>query len=144
MKKWLASVVCLGLAALVTTVAGGDKTAKIDGTWILTSAISNGKKVPDDILAKFMPTAMFKDGKYEMSIMGNLEEAGAYKLDAAKKPATIDLIIEKGRDKGMTQLGIFKIEGNTVTIALTKPGKDNRPKEFESSADVEVQTLKRK
>ena len=47
--------------------------------------------------------------------------------------ATIDLVPGKGRYEGKTLPGIYKLEGDTLTIAFAEPGKD-RPTAFESKA----------
>jgi uncharacterized protein (TIGR03067 family) len=144
MKKLLLALTCLTPVALAATA--GDEKAKIDGTWLLTSAVRDGTKFPEEELKKAMPTGVFKDGKYTLMVAGKVQEAGTYKVDATKKPATIDLMITEGdpADKGKTQLGIFKIEGDTLTFAVGAPGNANRPKNFDGGKDVELQTMKRK
>jgi uncharacterized protein (TIGR03067 family) len=144
MKKLVASIVCLAMISMVTAIAGGEKAPKIEGTWILTAVVSGKGKAPEDLLAKIMPTAVFKDGKYSFSVMGKIDEAGTYKIDAAKKPASIDLVIDEGKHKGKTQLCIYKIEGEMLTLAVNMPGSTTRPKNFEPGEDVEVQTFKQK
>jgi uncharacterized protein (TIGR03067 family) len=54
-------------------------------------------------------------------------EEGAYKSDAKKNPAEIDLTPPDAA-KGETILGIYKIDGDTLTLCLTMGGE--RPKEF--------------
>ena len=55
----------------------------------------------------------------------------AVKVDTAANPATIDLFIEEGPEdsKGKTSKGLYKIDGEKLTICVSVPGKD-RPKEF--------------
>jgi uncharacterized protein (TIGR03067 family) len=145
MKKRFVSWTCLCLAVLTVTATGQEKDApKLEGTWNLTGVDAGGKKMPADLLAKFMIMGEFKDGKYTFTVMGKTDEAGTYKIDATKKPATIDLTITEGKSKGKTQLGLFKIEGDTLTLAMTQPGSTTRPKGFEPGQDVEIQTMKRK
>ena len=143
MKKVLANVVCFGLVALAGVAAGGEKSAKIEGTWIATAGVSDGKKIPDEVVAKIMLTVTVKNGKYSVAVEGKEVESGTYKADASKKPATLDLTIVKGKDEGKTQLGIFKLDGDNLTVAVGNAGKD-RPKDFDGGADIEVTVLKRK
>ncbi len=149
MQKLVASIVCFAAVAVCATAGGdkggkGAKGAKIEGSWIATSAVSDGKKVPEEAIEKIMLTVMFKDGKYSVSAGGMEVEAGTYKTDAAKKPAAIDMEITSGKDKGKMQLGIYKVEKDILTIALSPHGAKERPKNFETPEKGEVTVLKRK
>ena len=86
-----------------------------------------------------------KGDKYKFS-MGEMEEEGTIKIDAAKKPATLDFEITAGNDKGKNQVGIYKIDGDTMTICLAQPGVDKRPTDFTSTEDNGhiLVTIKRK
>lgn len=145
MQKLVASIVCLTAAATLAT-AGGQKGGKIEGTWKATSAIARGKKVPDEEVQKAMVLIMFKDGKYTVSIAGKQSEAGSYKTDASTKPATIDLTVTEGRDKGNMQMGIYKVEGDKLTVAMasnSKKGSQERPKTFDGQGTDEVTIFER-
>ena len=74
--------------------------------------------------------------------MGKEVEKGTYKINAKKNPATIDMSVMEGKDKGKSQIGIFKIEADQLTMAVVIGSKD-RPKSFDPAADVEVRILKR-
>jgi uncharacterized protein (TIGR03067 family) len=73
-------------------------------------------------------------------------EEGTMKLDPTKKPATIDLAITSGNDKGKSQVGIYKIDGDSITICLARPGETDRPTEFKSTEENGniLVTIKRK
>jgi uncharacterized protein (TIGR03067 family) len=143
MTKLLTGLAGLALVAVVAT-AGGDKAGTIDGTWIVTAASVGNTKAPDSYFAENMPSNVFKDGKYSQLAKGKVVESGTYKLDASKNPATIDFTIEVGEDKGKLQLGIYKLEGDTLTMAVSIPGAKARPKDFDPSDEVELQVFKRK
>ena len=141
MKKWFAAAVVFCLVALVAAQAG-EKTAKVEGTWIGVSGISDGKKLPDGLLDKIMLTVVFKEGKYSVLAEGKEVETGSYKTDASKK--TLDLTISKGKDEGKTQLGIYKLDGDSLSVAFGAAGSKNRPKNFDGGPDIEVTVMKRK
>jgi uncharacterized protein (TIGR03067 family) len=138
-------VVYFGVAVLIGTAAAGEKGApKIEGSWLAISAVADGKKVPDEFIAKFMLTLAFKDGKYAVSAGGKQQESGTYKADTSKKPATLDMMVEEGKDKGKSQLAIYKIDADTLTVALGEAGSGIRPKNFEPADKIEVTVFKRK
>ena len=67
-------------------------------------------------------TLTFTGDTYHQTLGGEVNERGTIKLDASKKPMTIDLIITEGPDAGKTQLGIFEVTGDTVRASLDTPG----------------------
>jgi uncharacterized protein (TIGR03067 family) len=143
MKKLFACVVCFSLSALIAIAGGTEKTAKLEGSWTATGGVMEGKKLPEEVVTKLNLTVVIKDGKYNVSVMGKEIENGSYKIDAKAKPATIDLKIAKGKDEGKTQLGIFLLEGDKLTVAIASADSKERPKSFEGAEGVEVTMLKR-
>ena len=72
--------------------------------------------------------------KYTFEFNG-LTEEGTIKVEPGKKPATIDLAITEGDDKGKSQVGIYKVDGDTITVCLAAPGAKDRPTEFKSTEE---------
>ena len=150
MKKLLPCLACFSLSAMLVA-AQGDKTdaAKIQGTWTAVGGVIDGKKLAAEDVAKVNLRVLIKDGKYKVLMHKDNDkdkevENGAYKLDAAKKPPTLDLIIGKGsKDEGKTQLALYKLEGDTLTVAIAGVDAKERPKNFDGGAGVEVTILKR-
>jgi uncharacterized protein (TIGR03067 family) len=143
MRKSFAALICLGLCAVVAPAQGGKGAPKIEGSWATTSITFGDKKVPAEVLEKLMPSFTFKEGKYTSLIMGKQDEAGSYKIDAKKKPAHIDLMVEEGKDKGKTQLGLIAVDGDVLKMALAGPGEKDRPKDFEGGAGIVIASFKR-
>ena len=56
--------------------------------------------------------------------------SGSYKLDVSRNPKTIDVRWAEGGKKGVTQLGIYKLEGGALTISWGEEGDKERPREF--------------
>jgi uncharacterized protein (TIGR03067 family) len=78
----------------------------------------------------------FEGEKVKATVNGT-EYACTAKVDTKAKPfATIDLAIDDGPEdaKGKTSKGIYKLEGEKLTICTSAPGKD-RPKEFTQVED---------
>ena len=104
-----------------------------------------GVQVPHGRVALFARAVVLKDGKYSVSVAAKEVESGTYKTDSSKKPAQIDsTITSKGKDEGKTQLGIYKLDGDMMSVAFGKAGGKDRPKNFEGGEDIEVTVLKRK
>lgn len=145
MKTLFATLLCFGVCAVLASAGGADKGApKIVGTWAGVSGVADGKKLSGDEFASLKLVVTIKeDGKYSVSVMGNSVEAGTYKVDGAKKPAHIDLQITDGNDKGKTQVGLLKLEGDLLTVAFAKGGSKERPKNFDGGEGIEVTVLKR-
>jgi uncharacterized protein (TIGR03067 family) len=145
MRKSIAAIACLGLCALTAPaqVGKGKDGPKVEGSWAATSLMFGEKKLPAELLEKLTPVFTFKEGKYTSSFMGKQDEAGSYKIDAKMKPAHIDLIIEDGKDKGKTQVGLIAVDGDVLKMALARPGEKDRPKDFEGGASVIIATFKR-
>ena len=124
-----------GVAIAVSMIAQAPKVAKdatatkgpaaLQGTWGITSI--NDQPAPEG--APEM-TLTFSGDKYNQTVGSDVNERGTIKVDASKKPMTIDLIITEGQDAGKTQLGIFEITGQTMRANLAQPGAAKRPEDF--------------
>jgi uncharacterized protein (TIGR03067 family) len=130
----------------LTAASGQDKkeAKAIDpnGEWKIESLIVRGEKVPVEAIERLKYSTVYKDGKCsETSVVGT--ESATYKIDASKSPATIDYTITEGQEKGKTQLGVIKIDGDLMTLALADYGDDKRPKGFDGKDALSVVTLKR-
>lgn len=66
------------------------------------------------------------------SILGNAAAKTTIKIDPSKSPKTLDLTIRIGDRELPPRLGIYKLEGNTLTVCQTI-GKAERPTEFRST-----------
>ena len=78
-----------------------------------------------------MRFAFSPDSKLTITAGKNKPEVGTYKLDVKKVPAEIDT--EPPTDsKDSRLIGIFKIEGDTLTLCVVDRKKADRPTKFES------------
>lgn len=125
--------------------------AKLQGEWSVTSwtDLVTGQDhmvtlTPDQRAAV---TAVFKGDQYTFRINGNSTRS-TVRLAPAEKPAAITETQKAGPSVGPNDVvtqGIYKLEGDTLTIAITGAG-EARPKSFDaenSPVGVSVFVLKR-
>jgi uncharacterized protein (TIGR03067 family) len=100
---------------------------KLEGAWVAVSWKRGDTEIGKDqvatelVLAK--TTYEFPQG------INRISRKGAFKIDAAK--GTIDFTPEDGPAAGRTLLGLYKVEGDTLTLCFTSAGRE-RPKELKT------------
>lgn len=102
--------------------AAAKAVASVQGTWAI--ATINGQSLAD---GGMQMSLVFTGDKYAQVTNGSTDERGTIKIDPAKKPMTIDLNITEGNDAGKLQLGVFGVEGDTMTLQLNMAGETTRP-----------------
>ena len=148
MKRLFASIVCLGLAALVGVAMAGEKgTAKLEGTWIATGGNSDGKKLPDDFVAKIMLTVVIKDNTIIMKADDKVAVDGTVQIKPNVKPKQFDITHNIGEVKGKVDMSVYVLDGDTLKIAgyTGQTSLTKRPTEFPKEGDkgIDFFTLKR-
>jgi uncharacterized protein (TIGR03067 family) len=128
MKRVWLSVLAASLI-LVWGAGAQDKKEleKLEGKWIVVSVERDGKADESLKDAVRVNTA----DRYTLTPKDGKAIAGTFKIDPATKPKSMDMMPGEGRYKGMTLLGIYDLEGETLKICFAEPGKE-RPKEFTS------------
>ena len=99
------------------------------GVWRTSTSIYDGQEAPADLARSITRTVSGdhvvwkRDGK---SFAGTRIE-----LDPSREPKAIDVIPDGGKNRGERVLGIYKLDGDRLTIGMAGPGKP-RPSEFRS------------
>jgi uncharacterized protein (TIGR03067 family) len=128
--------VMAGEIGLLPTAAaqneGAKELEKFQGKWATVSVTVNAQ-VEDEIKNRFMA---IKGEKATFLYKDKERGTGSLKIDPSKSPAHIDFTYEDGPAKGKTLKGIYKFEGDTLTVCYGGFGKD-RPSEFASKAGSE-------
>jgi uncharacterized protein (TIGR03067 family) len=104
------------------------------GTWKYISLENDGKKVPEETLKELL---MVRDEAGKVVIRRGDEvvlEATTRKIDASRKPKTIDSEQTVGEQKGTIVQGIYELDGDTLRVCVVLPGKGERPTEFSGKA----------
>ena len=104
--------------------------AALQGTWTMSSI--NGQAATEGKELKLT----FDGNKYHQTLAGTVNERGTFKVDATKKPMTIDLSITEGSDAGKTQLGVVEVTGDTMRCSFNPPGSTERPASLTEGAIV--------
>ena len=123
---------------------GEKKDTSIVGEWVGVKAVAGGKERP--VPAGGVTFTFTADGKFLVR-EGKREKAdeGTYKVDPRKDPAEIDIMAPEDKKQG-TIPGIYKVEGDTLTLCIARGGPESeRPTKFESpdGARVMLMTMKR-
>jgi len=129
MKTMILTVLVSGL--LVGTANSDDAKndqKKLQGKWIVTSAVLDGNEIPKD---QVKGEITYKGDKYTWSSGDGQGGTGTYKLDPSKKPKALNAVPSDGPLKGQTIEHIYEVEGDNLKVCLALPGT-KRPTEFKS------------
>jgi RNA polymerase sigma factor (sigma-70 family) len=109
----------------------------IQGAWKVVSVRINGQD-PKDGEGERIKKSTFKITTDKMIVKFNDEtREHTYKLDLAVKPKTIDIITDQGDGAD----GIYKLEGDTLTICIPYVPRMERPTEFVSKEDSDTSLI---
>ena len=140
MKSHAVAALAFALLAAAVTAGAGDDAKKMDGTWLATIVESDGKPATEaEKGLKFK--VVVEAGKYKTYVQDQYVAAGTLKLDASKKPRTIDATYTDGEFKGVVQRGVYELDGDTMTINFAKPGKE-RPEGMKTKEGTEQVLLR--
>ena len=106
---------------------------KLQGEWTLVSVEVRGKKRPDTVNAVSKLT--ISGNQWVVTYRDFPSQArSTIEIDPSKDPKTIDLI---SRHENATAPGIYKLEGDTLTVCYGTVGGE-RPKEFKTTQETGV------
>jgi len=116
---------------------------KFQGTWSVASVEVDGKPIREKLRKQL--TMTFAGNKYTLKIGDDVVVEGTFKLDPSKNPKTIDEAETSGPNKGSVSLGIYKWDGDDLTICFGANNDKNRPTKFSSERGTkhELVSLKR-
>jgi uncharacterized protein (TIGR03067 family) len=112
------------------------KGSELDGTWVGTTDGEYGGQW----------TFVISNGKVEIKGPDSIFYSGTVKLNNKTNPKQADFKINNCSQPeyvGATSLGIYKIEGNKLTLVASEPGSMYRPSYFESGSGAMLFPLTR-
>ncbi len=118
------------LTAALALAAAADKKDEdlLQGRWKVMSVENNGKKAEAKVIANMK---LVVAGDKMTALDGNdVMDEYTFRLDPTAKPRAIDLTIQTGDEKGKTVRGIYRLEGDALTVCVAEPDKKDRPREF--------------
>lgn len=146
MRMYAAMALAVGLALSTTAsrVIGADDLDKLHGSWKMVSAERHGKPLPKEEFDNNVVVKHTKDtgqGHKFVVMRGDVVVAeGTMKHVKSGKPNHYDATFSKGVAKGETVHGIYELDGDTLKVCWSAPGKD-RPSEF-ASAENDGRTVR--
>jgi uncharacterized protein (TIGR03067 family) len=107
--------------------AVNDELKRHQGTWAVTSSIHDGQEAPADV-ARSIKRAV-SDNHVVWERNGKRFAGTTVVLKPDQDPKAIDVIPDGGPNRGEHVLGIYKLDGDTLTICMAAPGQP-RPKDW--------------
>ena len=107
---------------------------KLRGVWKVVSA----KKAGNDLGDQIGVTVKFDGDEFTMPEGDQAE----LKLDPTKQPKQIDVVPLNGKGKGKTLSGVYKLDGDNLTLHFGLDGQE-RPAGFEASGETVLLVLER-
>lgn len=109
---------------------------KFEGTWTMVSLELNGRPAPDEAVKAIRAT--IKGDKVTIH-EGEKTNQATISVDSGKNPKWLDAV-GKEHGKEVRTIGIYKFNGDQLTICYTKAGS-KRPTEFSSKGGTQTDPI---
>ena len=138
--KMLIAMLALVIAGSTFALAAEKETSanlasRVTGTWSCAAATINGQPLSEASVKKLHLT--MTDTRYKTERNDEVLFDSTYRLDTSKSPAHINMVGTEGEVAGKEARGIIALDGDTLKICYTMPGKP-RPVSFASATNSEA------
>jgi uncharacterized protein (TIGR03067 family) len=140
MNRLMLATICLLWPAWAASADDKKDLEPFQGKWKITEIIADGETIPMD---EFKDAVLTVTGNERLLKVGEeVKSKSTYKVDPAKDPKTIDIMVSEGPLSGKTFLGVYEFKDGKVRIAA-KEGE--RPKDLASAkgSGILLQTFER-
>jgi clostripain len=120
----------------INTAEAKKELEKLQGEWTMVSREMGGQKTRDEVLKQFRLTIAGDEWIVTYQDKENLRIT--LKIDPTREPKTLDMRPKGGNEEDVS-LGIYKLEGDTLTLCrMMASGDIARPQEFKTTREGEV------
>src|SRR5579862_7003132 len=144
MKRVIGMVVMATFAVAGISIGGDPKKelTLFQGNWKVVSIKESDKEKnpPDDFVKGLAVNVTGNVMKITTNKGKEVVVTFNLKLDPAKKPKAIDMTISDGPDKGKVEPGIYKFEGDKLTLCTEDQGKE-RPTTFATKEGTTISLI---
>ncbi len=121
----------MGAGTMTRAFRSNQARRKLRGTWQLVEV--DGRCIPDGTPGARL---ILNYGFYEERIGDKRDGQGACWCDPLAEPPAISLTPKTGADAGKPRPGIYRLDGNTLTVCVAQAGQ-RRPSAFVAEPDVQ-------
>jgi uncharacterized protein (TIGR03067 family) len=101
------------------------------GTWKVEKMDTDGEVKRGAELVTKLRWTFKKDGKFILTDPDGKEMEATYKIDPTVKPRTIDMATG---EEGKFTIGLYTLDGETLTLVMAPSGSKTRPTELKADA----------